>query len=85
MIIVELIFAYPAVGQLFFMTAGGTFTGSQSPEGNAGGEFTASMDVPVVLVLFMLMLTVVAVANTVADLLYAASDPRLSFGAKTER
>lgn len=84
LIIVEMIFGYPGLGQLFYFTMGGTFSSAQSPDITLDRDFSSIMDEPVVLIVFLLMLTVVAVANTVADLLYAASDPRITFGSKTD-
>jgi peptide/nickel transport system permease protein len=85
LILVEAVFAYPGLGRLFYLSSGGTFASAQGLEFSPDLRFANNMDVPVALVLFMLMITVVAVANTVADLLYAAADPRVSFGSNKNR
>jgi peptide/nickel transport system permease protein len=85
LVIVEMIFAYPGLGQLFYFTVGGTFTGAQIPDAGSNREFMPYMDLPVALILFLIMLIVVALVNMLADLLYAASDPRLSFVSNTDR
>ncbi len=85
LILVESIFNYPGIGGLFLRTVGGTFTGMLNPDLPSNGSVPINMDVPVALILFLLMISAVAAANTVADLLYAASDPRVSFGSGRKR
>lgn len=85
LILVESVFAYPGLGRLFYLSSGGTFTAMQSLDISPDLKLVSFMDVPLALALFMLMIIVVAVANTVADLLYAAADPRVSFGSNRTR
>lgn len=85
LILVEAVFAYPGLGRLFYLSSGGTFANMQGLEVSPDLRFASNMDVPVALVLLMMMIIVVAVANTVADLLYAAADPRVSFGSNRAR
>jgi peptide/nickel transport system permease protein len=85
LILVEAVFAYPGLGRLFYLSSGGTFTATQGSEFSPDFRLGSTMDVPVALVLFLLMIIVVAVANTVADVLYAAADPRVTFGSNKTR
>lgn len=85
LILVESVFAYPDPEATVLSIVGGTFTAMQSLDVSSHLKLVSFMDVPLALALFMLMIIVVAVANTVADVLYAAADPRVSFGGNSTR
>lgn len=73
-ILVETIFSYNGMGQLYFRALGGCIVETQpcSPTGYP-------MDFPLSLTLTFILVVVVAVANLIADLLYTVVDPRISF------
>jgi peptide/nickel transport system permease protein len=73
-IIVETVFGYTGMGQLYFRALGGCIAESQPcpPTGYP-------MDYPLALTLTFIMIVVVALANLLADLLYTAVDPRISY------
>jgi peptide/nickel transport system permease protein len=73
-IIVENVFSYQGMGQLYFRALGGCVADTQPcpPTGYA-------MDYPLTLVLTFLLIVVVAVANLVADISYTVVDPRIEY------
>ena len=73
-IIVENVFSYQGMGQLYFRALGGCVVDTQpcSPTGYP-------MDYPLALVLTFLLIVVVAVANLVADIAYTVVDPRIEY------
>jgi peptide/nickel transport system permease protein len=73
-IIVENVFSYQGIGQLYFRALGGCVVDTQpcSPTGYP-------MDYPLALVLTFLLIVVVAVANLVADIAYTVVDPRIEY------
>jgi peptide/nickel transport system permease protein len=73
-ILVETVFSYTGMGQLYFRALGGCIVESQPcpPTGYA-------MDYPLALVLTFILIVVVAVSNLIADVLYAAADPRINY------
>lgn len=77
--IIEQVFSYPGMGLLFFNSARGC--------GSAGASLTAYCppfsylpDLTVTLGLIVIMVAVVALSSMMADILYVAADPRISFG-----
>ncbi len=80
-IIIEQVFGYPGVGMLYYSALGGTFlTGSTfnlldfnviPPP--VGGP----LDSPLVLAITVILIVVVALSNTLADILYVVVDPRV--------
>lgn len=82
-IIIEQVFSYPGVGMLYYKALGGTFlTGPtfnlldfNSIPSPVGGP----LDGPVVLAITAILIAVVALANTLADILYALVDPRVNY------
>jgi peptide/nickel transport system permease protein len=73
-IIVENVFSYQGIGQLYFRALGGCVVDTQpcSPTGYP-------MDYPLALVLTFLLIVVVAVANLIADIAYTVVDPRIEY------
>jgi peptide/nickel transport system permease protein len=74
-IIVETVFSYTGMGQLYFRALGGCIVETQPcpPTGYP-------MDYPLALTLTFIMIVIVALANLLADVLYTAVDPRISYG-----
>ena len=68
-IVVETVFGYSGMGQLFFQAMGGQF-GRQI-------LLPGSMDSPVVLVLMLMMVIIVVLSNLLADILYMIFNPRV--------
>lgn len=58
--------------------AGASFVQDPPPCPRAG---YFPMDYPVALVLLLIMVIIVALANILADILYAMADPRINYGA----
>jgi peptide/nickel transport system permease protein len=85
-ILVETVFAYPGLGQLFFKSVGGCLAAPESyerlcsPFGEPGALLP--MDFPLALGLTVLMVVVVAFANMLADVLYVYADPRINYSQK---
>jgi peptide/nickel transport system permease protein len=88
-ILVETVFAYPGLGQLFFRAVGGCLAPPEayerlcSPfEGTPGALLP--MDYTLALGLTVLMVVVVAFANVIADVLYTFADPRINYSHKSQ-
>ena len=73
-IIVETIFSYNGMGQLYFRALGGCIVETQPcpPTGYP-------IDYPLALTLTFILIVLVAVANLIADILYTVVDPRISY------
>ena len=73
-ILVETIFSYNGMGQLYFKAIGGCIVETQpcSPTGYP-------IDYPLSLTLTLILIVVVAISNLIADLLYSVVDPRISY------
>jgi peptide/nickel transport system permease protein len=73
-IIVENVFSFQGMGQLYFRALGGCVVDTQpcSPTGYP-------MDYPLALVLTFLLIVVVALANLIADIAYTVVDPRIEY------
>ena len=82
-VIIEQVFSYPGVGMLYYRALGGTFlTGSTFNLGDfnvipppVGGP----LDVPVVLAITSILIVIVALSNTLADMLYVLVDPGVDY------
>jgi len=79
---IETVFAYEGMGRVFFRALGGCLAGSSfaqdPPPCPRVGYFL--MDYPLALVLLLVMVMIVALANILADILYAMADPRINYG-----
>ncbi|MEO5951837.1 MAG: ABC transporter permease [Chloroflexia bacterium] len=73
-ILVETIFSYNGMGQLYFKAIGGCIVETQpcSPTGYP-------IDYPLSLTLTFILIVIVAISNLIADLLYTVVDPRISY------
>ncbi|HEX9990432.1 MAG TPA: ABC transporter permease [Chloroflexia bacterium] len=82
-IIVEEVFNYPGLGQLFFKAIGGCV-----PNANALAnvpqcpELGRSPDEPIALVMTIMLVVIVAFSNMLADVLYMVADPRINYNTK---
>ena len=80
---IETVFAYEGMGRVLFRALGGCLAGASfvqdPPPCPLRGYFP--MDYPLALVLLLVMVIIVALANIVADILYAMADPRINYGA----
>lgn len=82
-IIIEQVFSYPGIGMLYYKALGGSFlTGStfqlldfNSIPSPVGGP----LDGTLVLAITAILITIVAFANTIADIMYAIVDPRVDY------
>lgn len=82
-IIIEQVFSYPGIGMLYYSALGGGFlTGStfqlldfNSIPSPVGGP----LDGTLVLAITAILITIVSLANTLADIMYAVVDPRVDF------
>jgi peptide/nickel transport system permease protein len=77
-IIVEQVFSYHGLGQLYYRALGGTLV-TAGATGLGPDEIPPigyPLDYPVVLVMTILLVAVVALSNMLADVLYVAADPR---------
>jgi peptide/nickel transport system permease protein len=83
-ILVETVFAYPGLGQLFFRAVGGCLSEPQTYDRICGGLPGAlkPLDFPLTLALTLLMVVAVAFSNMAADILYTYADPRISYSRK---
>lgn len=82
-ILVETVFGYSGMGEIFFRSVGGCLASPETYEvfcASAGGEpgRLQRMDYPVVLGLVSLLAVFVTLSNFLADVLYTAIDPRIN-------
>jgi peptide/nickel transport system permease protein len=79
-IMVETIFSYTGLGQVYFQALGGCLATGDSAEALCpGNQALLPLDYNLALALTLLIIVVVALANTLADLLYAVADPRINY------
>lgn len=79
-IMVETVFGYSGLGQVYFQALGGCLaTGPAAEFFCPGNQALLPLDYNLALALTLLIIVVVALANTVADLLYAVADPRINY------
>ncbi|HEX9990434.1 MAG TPA: ABC transporter permease [Chloroflexia bacterium] len=80
-IVVEQVFAYPGLGQLFFTAIGGCVpsTNALVPPCPPLGR---PPDAPVALMMTIIMVVIVAFSNVLSDVLYMAADPRINYNTK---
>lgn len=83
-IVVESVFGYTGMGQLYYRAIGGclatqSMLATDRPPCNPMGY---PPDYPLALIMTMLLLSIVALSNVLADVLYATADPRISYNAK---
>ncbi|HKP51833.1 MAG TPA: ABC transporter permease [Chloroflexia bacterium] len=81
-IIVEYLFGFEGLGGLMFETLGGCVPTQERPCPPGGFGIRDPM---LVKWLILLLFVVIAVANMIADILYAAADPRVEHGSKASR
>jgi peptide/nickel transport system permease protein len=77
-IMIETVFAYPGVGQLFFRALGAIISVNQDAEPG----LIAPMDYPLALSLMALLVIVVTFSNVLADFFYTVADPRIDYRSK---
>lgn len=77
-IMVETVFGFPGLGQVFFAALGGVL----APMEDAEPGIIKFLDYPMTLALMFIVVVVVAISNLLADVFYTAADPRISYGAK---
>lgn len=87
-IVIETIFAYEGMGKAFFRALGGCLASSSSlaqdpPPCPRSGYFP--IDYPLALVLLTFMVTIVAISNILADIMYAIADPRINYESDEKR
>jgi peptide/nickel transport system permease protein len=74
--IVEQVFSYEGLGQLYYRALGGSLTTSGLSD-TMPPPIGGPIDVPLALSLTVLLVIVVALANVVTDVLYSLADPRV--------
>jgi len=85
-IVIESVFAYPGMGQLYYRGLGGclatiSLLSQDPPPCPRIGYFP--IDYPIALSMTIIVIVVVALSNVMADLLYAAADPRVNYKAQS--
>lgn len=83
-IMVETVFGYSGMGQIYFRALGGCLATGATAEvfcPKDGGLLP--LDYPMTLALTLLIIVVVAFANMFADVLYAIADPRVNYQSKS--
>lgn len=81
-VIVETVFSYSGMGQIYFRALGGCLA---SPDNLSGCVQTTQygllqpLDYPLTMVLTMMLVTIVAFSNMLADIAYAVADPRITY------
>jgi peptide/nickel transport system permease protein len=79
-IMVETVFGYSGLGQVYFQALGGCLASGVSAEVLCpGNQALLPLDYNLALALTILIIVVVAFSNTIADLLYAVADPRINY------
>lgn len=81
-IVIESVFAYPGMGQLYYRGLGGclatiSLLAQEPPPCPRIGYFP--IDYPIALIMTIIVIVVVAISNVFADILYAAADPRVNY------
>jgi peptide/nickel transport system permease protein len=81
-IVIENVFSYQGLGQLYYRSLGGTLVvaGGVGLGRDEIPPVGGPLDVPLVLALTLMLIAVVAFSNMLADVLYAVADPRVSYG-----
>jgi peptide/nickel transport system permease protein len=80
---VETVFGYTGLGQVYFRALGGCLaTGPAAEFFCPPDQRLLPMDHPTALTLTFLIIVVVAFANMAADILYAVADPRINYETK---
>jgi peptide/nickel transport system permease protein len=77
-IMIETVFAYPGLGQLFFRALGGILSVNQDADPGA----ITRMDYPLALSLMALLVIVVTLSNMLTDFFYTVADPRIDYRSK---
>lgn len=81
-IIVETVFSYSGMGQIYFRALGGCLATPETAEALCKGAtfgLLQPLDYPLTIVLTMMLVVIVAVSNMLADIAYAVADPRISY------
>jgi peptide/nickel transport system permease protein len=82
-IMVETVFGYSGLGQVYFQALGGCLaTGPAAEYFCPGNQALLPLDFNLALALTLLIIVVVAISNTIADILYTAADPRINYDDK---
>ena len=82
-IMVETVFGYSGLGQVYFQALGGCLATGESAEALCpGSQALLPLDYNLALALTILIIVVVALSNMVADLLYGVADPRINYADK---
>lgn len=82
-IMVETIFSYQGMGQLYYRALGGCLATGPSVEFFCPpDQRLLPLDYPTTLALTLLIIVVVAFTNMIADFLYTFADPRINYKAK---
>jgi peptide/nickel transport system permease protein len=84
-IMVETVFGYSGMGQIYFRALGGCLaTGSTAEFFCPKDGGLLPLDYPMTLALTLVIIVVVAFANMFADVLYAVADPRINYHSKSK-
>lgn len=75
-IVVEYAFAYQGLGYLTFTALGGCVPTDDNPCNSGTGR---GMDPALLMALLVMLVTVIAIANILADITYMVADPRISY------
>ncbi len=79
-VMVESVFGYPGMGQLYFKALGGCLATGTTGEGLCPpGQALLPLDYPMTLALTIMMIAAVAFANMIADIFYTFADPRINY------
>jgi len=85
---IETVFAYEGMGKVFYRAVGGCLATvgsfSQEPPPCPRSGYVP-IDYPLAMVLLMIMVIIVALANIVADILYAMADPRINYASANKK
>jgi peptide/nickel transport system permease protein len=78
-VVIENVFGYQGLGQLYYKALGGTLVtaGAQGFVLDEIPPIGGPIDFPLALALTIMLITVVALSNMLADVLYAFADPRI--------
>ncbi len=79
-IMVESVFGYPGMGQLYYKALGGCLVTSLVGEfACPPGQTLLPLDFPLTLAITLMLIVAVALANMLVDILYTLVDPRISY------